>query len=534
MIVQAFVDGFTVYDSRMADDYTLTGLRATVAVNKGGTAGITMPPGHPAYNRFTSYRSIVEIYRNQDLLFRGRALYPTDDFYNRRTITCEGERCFLRDSVMRPYVLQDSPAAIFTEIITQHNTQVDESKQFRVGTITAEDPNDYLLLESERAEQCLDTLDKLVGRVGGYVVFTTDTEGCRVINWLKSLGYRSQQPIEFGSNLLDFARSGETPDLATRIIPYGAKNEETGERITIASVNGGLDYIEDEEAVALRGIITKPVYYDDVTLPENLLARGQRDLAASKMIIASLELSAVDLSALDRNIDDFQVGDLVPVRSRPHTVDDEFLLQQRTYDLLDPAQDTVQLGKERLTLTGADVAGDRGTLDELHRTEHQIKEDYTLNIGQAVESTLTTLSTLIQQTSESIMLEVSQTYATNDEVQSKISTTLTQLADSFNFEFESLRAIVDENDASNREQFETIHKYIRFVDGDIILGEEGNALVLRIENDRISFLDDGAEVAYFSNKQLYVTDGHFLNSLRVGKFAWLPRQNGNLSLVKVG
>lgn len=188
MIVQAFVDGFTVYDSRMADDYTLTGLRATVAVNKGGTAGITMPPGHPAYNRFTSYRSIVEIYRNQDLLFRGRALYPTDDFYNRRTITCEGERCFLRDSVMRPYVLQDSPAAIFTEIITQHNTQVDESKQFRVGTITAEDPNDYLLLESERAEQCLDTLDKLVGRVGGYVVFTTDTEGRRVINWLKSLG----------------------------------------------------------------------------------------------------------------------------------------------------------------------------------------------------------------------------------------------------------------------------------------------------------------------------------------------------------
>jgi len=79
-----------------------------------------------------------------------------------------------------------------------------------------------------------------------------------------------------------------------------------------------------------------------------------------------------------------------------------------------------------------------------------------------------------------------------------------------------------------------IHKYIRFENGDIILGESGNELTLRIENDRISFLDGGAEVAYFSNKQLYVLDGHFIHSLRVGKFAFLPRENGNLSLVKVG
>lgn len=111
---------------------------------------------------------------------------------------------------------------------------------------------------------------------------------------------------------------------------------------------------------------------------------------------------------------------------------------------------------------------------------------------------------------------------------------MSQLADAFNFEFETLKAAVDANDAEARAQFETIHKYIRFMDGNILLGEDGNELTLRIENDRISFLDSGAEVAYFSNKQLYVLDGHFLNSLRIGKFSFLPRKNGNLSLVKVG
>lgn len=532
MTVQVYADDLLVYDSQ-AGDADLLGLKATIALNKGGTAELIMAPGHFAYNSFISFRTLVTIYRDGVLLFRGRALYPVDDDQGRRTIICEGERCFLRDSVLRPHLYQDTPAAVFSSIIAGHNLQVDEFKQFQVGAVTVTDPNEYIRLESSNPEQTADAIDKLVERCGGYIVFTTNAEGRRVINWLEELGYRSSQPIEFGVNLLDFARSGESPDLATRIIPYGAKNEETGERVTIFDVNGQLDYIEDAEAVALRGIITKAVTWDDVTDPVNLLKKAQKFMASSKMAITALELSAVDLSAVDRDIDTYEVGDLIPVRSAPHGVDDDFLLKQRTYDLLDPARDTVALGKETTTLTGADVAGDRNTADQLHRTEHQIRADYALNIGQAVESTMTTLATLIQQTSEAIMLEVSETYAVNDEVQEQISTAMTQLADSFNFEFSSLRQVVDSNDASNREQFEEIHKYIRFVDGNILLGEDGNALTLRIQNDRISFLDEGAEVAYFSNQQLYVTDAHFLNSLRVGPFAWVPRSNGNLSLIRV-
>ena len=34
--------------------------------------------------------------------------------------------------------------------------------------------------------------------------------------------------------------------------------------------------------------------------------------------------------------------------------------------------------------------------------------------------------------------------------------------------------------------------------------------------------------------ELTVTDATFLNSLRIGNFAWKPRANGNLSLVYVG
>lgn len=531
-MIHVYADGVTAYDSRL-NDYALLGLKVTTGINKGGTAEIVMPPGHPAYDLFTSFRTLVTVYRGEELLFRGRALYPADDFYNRRTVICEGERCFLRDAVMRPYLYQDRPVVIFTDIIAQYNAQVDELKRFQVGTVTVTDANDYVRLESEGAEQVSDTIDKLVERCGGYIVFTTDTAGRRVINWYESLGYQSSQAIEFGENLLDFTRTQANTDLATRIFPYGAKNEETGERVTVSEINHGLDFVDDEEAVALRGVIARPVYWDDVTDPANLMVKARQYLATSKMITTTLELTAVDLSVLDRNIDTFQVGDTIRVTSKPHGVDDSFLLRERTYNLLDPAQDTVVVGKDLTTLTGAGVTGDRDSLSQLHRTENILRADYQLGIAKAVEEVQTTLATMIAQTSASILLQVSESYATNDQLQSQISTTLTQLADSFTFEFDSLRATMDANDAEAREQFETLHSYIRFVDGNIVLGVDGNELILKQQHDRISFLDGGAEVAYFSNKQLYVLDGHFLNSLRIGNFAFLPRENGNLSLIKV-
>ena len=532
-MIKVYADDQLIYAPQLPG-YELEELQVNVSATTSGTATITMPPGHPAMDRFTSYKTVVTIYRRDVLLFRGRALYATDDFYNRCTITCEGERGFLQDSVVRPYLYQDSPTAIFTDLIAIHNSQVDASKTFTVGTVTATDANDYVRLESSTAEQTAAVIGKLLERVGGYIVFTTNNSGQRVINWYEEPGYRSGQAIEFGENLLDFSRSGSSTDLATAIIPYGAEDEETGVRVTIASVNNDLDFIQDAEAVALRGFIMRPVYWDDVTVPENLLTKAQQYLAKSKNLVTSLQLSAVDLSALDKDIDTFQVLDLVRVRSKPHNVDEDFLLTDRVYDLLDPSRDKVTLGKEISTLTGADVAGDRNNRDELHKTEAVIRDEYMNGIADAVQETTTTLMSQIQQTESRILAEVSTTYATNDEVDRMIATKVEQTAEGWEYSFTELEKKVDENDAEAREQYAEQKKYIRFSDGNILLGEAGNELELQIKKDRISFYDAGAEVAYFSNKQLYVLDGHFLNSLRIGKFAFLPRENGNLSLVKVG
>ena len=533
-MIQLFVDDDLVYDSRVKET-ALLGLKVQLGLNKGGAATIILPPEHPYYESFKSYRSVVTIYRDNKLRFRGRVLYPTDDFTLKRTITCEGERCFLRDGIHRPYKYNASPASIFTEVIGLYNAQVESFKQFVVGTIDGIDSG-AIVLESEEAETFSATVDKLVDLCGGYIIFTTNHEGQRVINWYASIGYDNQQTIEFGENLIDFSRTTANSDLATVIIPYGAKSETTGLRLTIASVNNDLDFIQDEEAIEKHGIICKAVYWDEITSAEALLTKAQQYLANSKNLVASLELTAIDLSLLDKNIDSFMVGDIIKVRSKPHGIEDEtYQLTEQDIDFLHPQNDRVVLGKNVLSsLTRSDVASSKQNDESLKRLNRAIRADYNTNTEAVLEEVRAEMSSLIQQSSEALLFGVSEQYATQSELQSAIETTMTQLSDSFEFLFTELKTLVDANDADARTQLIETKKYIRFEDGNILLGDSGNILTLRIEKNKIAFLDKGGEVAFFTDNQLTVKDASFLNSMRIGDFAFIPRTNKNLSLVKVG
>ena len=536
-MIQIYANDVLTYDSRL-DGYDLTGLTVTTALNKGGMANITMPPYHPAYNAYTEYSTIVEILRDGVLLFRGRALYAADDFYRQRTVYCEGELCFFQDAITRPYLYQDSPATIFAALIQVYNSQVEAPKQFQVGSVTVTDANDYIRLESESAETTLNTINKLLSRCGGYIIFTTNDKGQRVANWYETPGYRSSQEINLDTagNLLNLTKDGANTNLATAIVPYGAKDEATGKRITIASVNGGLDYIVDAEAEALRGRITTTATWDDVTEPTNLLRKAQQYLSEARQIVTSLKLTALDLSYVDKTIDSYRVGDTIHVRSKPHGVDADFRLTERTEDLLNPAGNQITLGREQTSLTGADVAGDLQMQGTLSAVSAQIQKDYTANVAGAVQASESTLTTLIQQTSATILLEVSQEHVTNDQLVEAISSTMTQLENQFLFEFESLRATVDENDAEARSQFTEIYNYISFEDGAIKLGGSDSPITLTVEKDLIVFKKNGEPFGWWDGVDFHT--GNIVVEVneraQLGDFAFVPRSNGSLSFLKIG
>lgn len=139
----------------------------------------------------------------------------------------------------------------------------------------------------------------------------------------------------------------------------------------------------------------------------------------------------------------------------------------------------------------------------------------------------------VKLTTDEIKTSVSSVGSRVDGVEYTMSTKFEQTSEDIKLQFTTLQGNIDAVNEDLQKKYEERTKYIRFVDGDIILGENGNSLTLTVENDRVSFKQDNKEVAYFAYNKLFVVDGEFIASLKIGKFAYTVSANGNVSWKKV-
>lgn len=567
---QVYSDEYLIYDENVPG-LKILNPKLDLELNKAGSFSFTIYPNHPYANRVKKMESIITVKQNGDIIFRGRILNDETGFKNERQVTCEGELAFLIDSIQRPYEYTGDIPGLFTQFITAHNAQVETKKQFKVGNITVTDPNNYINRSDTQYLSTYDSISKkLIDTHGGYLYFRHEDDGV-YIDYLEDFETLNSQDIRLRKNILDITDTAKGEEIYTVLIPLGAKQtmsedddddgnddgtetqaDETGTeeggtttttdeapRLTIESVNNGLDYIYDQDAVDRFGWITKTQTWDDVTLPENLLSKAQETLANAFQFDRSLEISAVDLSGTDTSIASFRIGMYNNVYSDVHDLDERLLVTKMSLNLTNPSGDKLTLGKSFKSLTDQNKDNSDKIGDVVERIE-SITSDYEINIPNLIESYIQNLRqeliSAITQESDSIRLEVSENYYLKDETDQLIesqSTSLEQTKNEFLFKFDSFSKDISDLASSTNTKFTDISKYIRFVDGDIILGEVGNDLTLKISHDKISFLQNNAEVAYFTDRKLYVTDGEYTKTLTIGNFAFTPRANGNTAFVKI-
>lgn len=136
----------------------------------------------------------------------------------------------------------------------------------------------------------------------------------------------------------------------------------------------------------------------------------------------------------------------------------------------------------------------------------------------------------IEQTGEAIKSSVYEKVYLKDDVDtllSSVNTEVEQTKTSWQVTFNQLiKQLNDYSDGSDV-AFDEIRKYIRFEDGNILLGNSSSPLILRIRNDRIQFLQNGYEVAYISDQRMYNTTCEIINQLRIADSAWTVETNSN-------
>jgi hypothetical protein len=355
-------DGTLIYDSTL-EDYKIAKGLVTRETDKAGSFNFALYSDHFFYDSIVKMRTLIMVRKSGKVVFRGRVANDEVDYQNKKVCTCAGELSFLQDSVIRPYALSGTPEEIFTYFIEEHNAQVEEAKQFKVGMVTVTDPNGYIARSNTAYESTLANLQSrlLEDQTGGHIYITHGADGTDpmpTIHYLADFPKTSSQSIEFGENLKDFVKKGDASGIATAIIPLGATiddgdSDTEDPRLTIARVNNGKDYVYSPTGVSLYGWIIKPVEWDDVTDASILKAEAEEYVETAFNTSITVELTALDLHLLDRSIESYNVCEYIPVNSAPHNFSAVLLCNKQTLDLLNPDNDTVILGRTYYTFTEA-------------------------------------------------------------------------------------------------------------------------------------------------------------------------------------
>lgn len=194
-----------------------------------------------------------------------------------------------------------------------------------------------------------------------------------------------------------------------------------------------------------------------------------------------------------------------------------------------------QTDKSKATSTAEQVRKTTLEVDKANQkilavvTSVEETQDY---VNNAVEQVRQESNAALQINRDEILNAVSQVYTTQtetetlaDSLESQIRQTAADVTIKFAEATEQTKA-VDDRVQANKEELAT---YIRFSAAGIELGKVGDKMTALLSPTRLSFLDNGTEVAYISDNKLYITQGEILTNLTLGNFEFAPRSNGNLS-----
>lgn len=543
-------EGAIVYDPRVIERQ-LTSARLVQELNKADVLRFSIYPNAPAYGEIDRLKTTLLTQYGSIIKSRCRMIDDQLGWNNERDCICEGELAFFNDSIQRPFEFPEDPDHATPEdylsfLVERHNEQVSEDRQFTVGNVTVTDPNGYIARSDTEYSSTWQLINEgLLDTLGGYL-WVRHENGVSYLDYLADFDVLANQQITAGINLLGISTERKGEEIATAILPLGAENEETHVRITIEEITDSEtddickvdDIVYSKVAETQYGSrIVKVITWDDVTQASNLLTRAISELAIMRQLPSTVTITAADLSAAGYDCNTFSLGTYVtindPWHEQEHGLSAQYLVQKLDIDLLNPANSRLTLGATSLSLT-------ESNRKDISKAMKTVETNVTAENARAIAEVEQRTSSQIAQTENSIMSIVTNEYYTKGETDgliSSVSTTIEQTANGIRIDFANLQQDVDNVAAQADAKFNSLQQYIQMAGGDIILGEIGNEITLKIENDRIGIYSNGVAVTYWTATDfvspiaLTIPVGGRLN---LGEFAFIPRANRSLDFNWVG
>lgn len=122
----------------------------------------------------------------------------------------------------------------------------------------------------------------------------------------------------------------------------------------------------------------------------------------------------------------------------------------------------------------------------------------------------------------------------------EVKNTVVQFAsDNVELRFTQVKNLIDSLGGTVEENQRLLEQYIRFEGARMELGRSDSVITAVLQNDRLSFMESGQEVAYISNRTLHIKDAQIEQTLTFGDadnghYVWAIGENGELELTYTG
>ena len=502
---------YILYDPRLADEKLIVrDPSVKLAVSKAGEMSFTVDAEHPYLSNLRRMSGLVELLDGTFPIYRGRITSDIKDFYGAHKIETEGIMAVLNDSIIPPFNFpgdfEDDTAYkaaaasgnvvefFFRWILSQHNAQVTAEQQIKPGVVTVSDPNNYISRSSEEYATAMTTIsDKLLkSSLGGNLLIRYEDDG-NYLDYYAALPLTNTQTVEFAENLLDLSSETDGADIYTAILPEGKDGLTIGNLpdgdLTDDLVKSGKT-IYSKSGVATYGRITRHIKWDDVTVDTNLRAKAKAALADNGLSMPeTITCKAVDLG-WQEGIQHFRVGRMTALVSTPHGYSASYPLMELAPDILDPGNTQITLGATQQTYTGAQIDAKRETDKRIESTRQEISDRVDESSSQVIQATQQQITDL-QQNVNSIILSALENYVQTGDFGSykeEISTKLSVLTDQLNIDITKVTERIDNVNGDLQSKYNEITKAFRFTSDGLIIGESGNEILLRLDNDVLQFV----------------------------------------------
>ena len=543
---------YILYDPRLAtpeDKLLIRDPSVHLAVGKAGDMAFTLQPDHPYLGNLRRMSGLVELLDGNLPIYRGRITRDTKDFYGAHKIETEGIMAALNDSLIPPFAYPndfaedaDYQAAasggnvvefLFRWLLAGHNSQVSAEQQIKPGVCTVADPNNYI---SRSSTEYLTAMEAIRGKLsesslGGYLLIRYEADG-NYLDYYAELPLTNTQPVEFAYNLLDLASEVDGTQIYTAILPLGKDGLDLSALpdgdLTDDLVKSGLT-IYSKSGVATYGRITRHIKWDDVTVASNLLSKSKAALADNGLSMPeTITCKAVDPGWQD-TVQHFRVGRMTMLASTPHGYNTAYPLMELSPDILNPGNTQITMGATKRTYTGNQIETERKTAERIDRTRQEMDTRIDSSATQVVQTTQQQITDL-QQNVNSIILSALENYVETGDFGSykeEISAKLSVLTDQLAIDITKVAERIDNVDGDLQEKYNAITKAFRFTSDGLIIGESGNEILLRLDNDVMQFVRNNTPELQITAEGVEAMRIK-VTILVIGNVVWAADENGDV------